>query len=296
MPNSKSGVLHECIVCHYKCSRLCDYTRHLSTDKHKILTNPNLKSVKSVKNIIQCECGKIYKHKSTLSAHKKICKNKNFETNTNNLVNLLIEENKNLKEFMIEQHNEFKNLIVDICKNTSNITNINNNNNINNISNKTFNLNIFLNEECKDAMNIMDFVNSLKLQLCDLENVGKLGFVEGISNIIIKNLKALEMNKRPVHCSDFKREVLYIKDENKWEKENSEKDKLRKAIKFIAHKNTKLLSEFKDKYPDCVYSDSKKSDQYNNLIIESMGGRGDNDLEKENKIIKNIAKEVIINK
>ena len=153
-----------------------------------------------------------------------------------------------------------------------------------------------VNETCKDAMNIMDFVDSLKIQISDLEDVGKLGFVEGISNIIVKNLKALDVHKRPVHCSDSKREIMYIKDENKWEKENDDKKRLRKAIKRVANKNSKLLPEFREKYPDCNKSISKYSDQYNKLIIEAMGGLGDNDLEKENKIIKKIAKEVTIDK
>jgi hypothetical protein len=145
-------------------------------------------------------------------------------------------------------------------------------------------------------MNIMDFVDSLKLQLSDLESVGTLGFVEGISNIIVKNLNAMDIHKRPVHCSDSKRDVMYVKDEDRWEKENENKIKLRKAIKYIAHKNSKMLPEFKTKYPDCGQSISKKSDQYNQLIIEAMGGSGDNDLEKEDKILKNIAKGVIIEK
>jgi hypothetical protein len=142
----------------------------------------------------------------------------------------------------------------------------------------------------------MDFVDSVKLQLSDLETVGRLGFVEGITNIIIKNLQALDVHKRPVHCSDSKREVMYIKDEDKWEKENEEKKKLRKAIKKIANKNYVLIPEFKEKHPDCIKSSSPYSDQYNKLIIEAMGGSGDNDLEKENKIIRNIAKNVIIDK
>jgi hypothetical protein len=142
----------------------------------------------------------------------------------------------------------------------------------------------------------MDFVESIKLQLSDLEKVGQIGYVEGISNIIIKNLQALDIHKRPVHCSDSKREVMYIKDEDKWEKENDEKMKIRKVIKKIANKNSRLLPEFKEKHPDCIKSSSPYSDQYNKLIIEAMGGSGDNDLEKENKIIKNIAKNVIIDK
>jgi hypothetical protein len=145
-------------------------------------------------------------------------------------------------------------------------------------------------------MNIMDFVNSIQLQLSDLENVGKLGYVEGISNIITTNLKALDITQRPVHCTDNKREVLYVKDENKWEKEDEEKMKLRKAIKRIASKNLNLLPKFKEVHPDCSKASSRFSDQYNKIIVESCGGSGDNDFEKEDKIIKNISKMVTIDK
>jgi hypothetical protein len=180
--------------------------------------------------------------------------------------------------------------MLEVCKNGTNNNNITNTNS----HNKSFNLNFFLNETCKDAMNIMDFVDSIKLQLSDLENVGKIGFIEGISDIIVKNLNSLDETKRPVHCTDSKREVMYVKDENKWEKENETKLKLRKAIKKVAHKNTQMLSQFRTKHPDCLKSESKLSDKYNKLVFEAMGGKGDNDLEKEDKIIKKIAKEVII--
>jgi hypothetical protein len=145
-------------------------------------------------------------------------------------------------------------------------------------------------------MNIMDFVDSIKLQLSDLEKVGEIGYVNGISNIITSNLNALEVEKRPVHCTDKKREILYVKDENKWEKEDEEKKTLRKAIKRIASKNQRLLPIFKETHPDCLKSTSPFSDQYNKMIVESMGGSGDNDFEKEEKIIKKITKEVIIDK
>jgi hypothetical protein len=145
-------------------------------------------------------------------------------------------------------------------------------------------------------MNIMDFVDSIKIQLSDLEKVGKIGFVDGISNIITSNLKALDITQRPIHCTDNKREVLYIKDENKWEKESDEKDKIRKAIKRVANKNIKMLPKFKEVHPDCIKSESKFSDQYNHLMIESFGGIGDNDTEKENKIIRKISKDVFIDK
>jgi predicted nuclease with TOPRIM domain len=145
-------------------------------------------------------------------------------------------------------------------------------------------------------MNITDFVDSLQLQLSDLEDVGKLGFVEGISNIIVKKLKALDVHKRPVHCADKKREVIYIKDQDKWERDNDEKQRLRKAIKSVAYKNEKLLPKYKELHPGCNYSDSKYSDHYSKLVIETMGGSGNNDVEKQDKIIRNIAKEVVIDK
>jgi hypothetical protein len=145
-------------------------------------------------------------------------------------------------------------------------------------------------------MNIMDFVDSIKLQLSDLENVGKMGFVDGISNIIVKSLNSLDETKRPVHCTDTKREVMYVKDEDKWEKENDNKPKIRKLIKHVTHKNTKLIKDFKAKYPGCEKSESKYSNSYDKLVIEAFGGKGDNDEEKENKIIKKISNVTTIDK
>jgi hypothetical protein len=194
---------------------------------------------------------------------------------------------------LMKSNTELQKQMLDVCKNNNTV--IHNSNNSNN-NNKTFNLQFFLNETCKDAMNIMDFVDSIKLQLSDLERVGEIGYVEGISNIINSNLKALDVTQRPIHCTDKKRETLYIKDEDKWEKENEDKSKIRKAIKQISHKNSKMISMFKEAHPDCNKSVSKYSDQYNKIIIEAMGGPGDNDNEKEDKIIKNITKEVTIEK
>jgi hypothetical protein len=210
-------------------------------------------------------------------------------TDKDKLIIQLLKQNSEL----IKDNSEFKNIMMDVIKNgTHNITNSNNTNS----NNKTFNLNLFLNETCKDAMNITDFVDSIKLQLSDLENVGKLGYVEGLSNIIVKNLNDLDITERPIHCTDKKREVLYIKDEDKWEKEDHDKKKIRKVIRKVATKNALLLPKFKEAHPDCVKSVSPFSDQYNKLIIESMGGPGDNDNEKENKIIRNISKNITIEK
>ena len=282
-----------CKICDFTCSKKSNYDVHLMTLKHQ---NANLcyQNVKKNAKPFSCEiCDAGFKHMSSLSRHKKKC-----QTKEHNLVDLLVEQNlklshetMELKEIIVEQNKEFKEIVLDVCKQMKPTTITNNN-----CNNKTFNLNVFLNETCKDAMNIMDFVDSLNLQLSDLESIGKLGYIEGISNIIVKNLKAMDVNKRPVHCSDSKREVVYIKDDNKWEKENQEKTKLRKVIKRVANKNSRLLPKFKELHPDCWKSDSKYADYYNKLIIEAMGGPGDNDTEKEDKIIKKITKEVIINK
>jgi hypothetical protein len=310
-----------CNLCHYGCSKKYIYNQHLRTAKHvnaiKMATNDviNATNATEISQKNCCDCGKHFKHHSSYYRHKKKCvTHKKDETivennepkievyNENNitpeLIIKIIKQNQEFKEIIIEQNKlnqDLQKQIIEVCKNGTNNSITNNNTNTNS-HNKTFNLQFFLNETCKDAMNIMDFVESIKVQLCDLEKVGQIGYVEGISNIIVKNLNSLDETKRPVHCTDVKREVLYVKDEDKWEKENNDKQKLRKVIKEVAYKNTKMLKEYKSKHPDCDKGESKFSDQYNKLIIEAMGGKGDNDLEKEDKIIKNIAKEVTIDK
>jgi hypothetical protein len=202
-----------------------------------------------------------------------------------------IHELKEFMKYLMKENTDMKTMMMEVIKNgTNHITNTHTNSH-----NKAFNLNFFLNETCKDAMNIMDFVESIQLQLSDLEKVGELGYVEGISNIIVKNLNELDVTQRPVHCTDKKRETIYIKDENKWEKDD-EKNKIRKMIKRVASKNQRLLLKFKEMHPDCIKYHSKYSDQYNKLIVESMGGSGNNDVEKEDKIIRNIVKNVVVDK
>jgi hypothetical protein len=294
----KEQIQYFCKKCDFKCFKKYNFERHILTGKHsRIHFGYILDTKKEQKEQIlsyghdcyKCECGKDYKYSQGLSKHKKICtysieSSQNIDVNNKEIIMLLIKENS-----------ELKNMVLDVCQKIQPLNNTINSHNVNS-HNKTFNLNVFLNETCKDAMNITDFVESLKLQLCDLECVGKLGFVNGISNIIVKNLNSLDETKRPIHCTDAKREVLYVKDEDKWEKENEENVKLRKVIKKIANKNSRLLCDFKEKYPDCGKSESKYSDHYNKLIIEAMGGSGDNEVEKEDKIIKMIAKEVVIDK
>ena len=285
-----------CNICDYNTSKKSSFDKHIESKKHKnnaltTINNALVAKSCSEKKYICEKCVKTFCDRAGLWRHKKKCDN---VSNINNdesidkdqLILMLIKQNSEL----IKETSEFKNMMMEVIKNgTHNTTHTNSHN-------KTFNLQFFLNETCKDAMNIMDFVDSIKLQLSDLENLGKLGYVDGISKIIVSNLNSLDETKRPVHCTDSKREVMYVKDEDKWEKENESKQKMRKVIKHVAHKNTKLLKDYKIKYPGCEKSESKYSDKYDKLIIEAFGGKGDNDDEKENKIIKNIAKVVVIDK
>jgi len=287
-----------CDFCDYLTSKANDYSKHLLTPKHKknengskMVVNVAKKSPK-ISKAYKCECGNEYKYDSGYYRHKKKCPKHIFKENEE------IEEDeeisdisdKNLILTLIQQNNELQKQMLEVIKNGTHNTNISNSHN------KTFNLQFFLNETCKDAMNIMDFVDSIKIQLCDIESIGELGFVNGMSKLIIKNLNALAENMRPVHCNDPKRDSLYVKDANVWEKEDSDNKKIKKAIKYISHKNICAIPQWKAKYPDCIYSHSKKSDQYNHIVIEAMGGSGDNDAEKADKIVKKIAKEVTIDK
>ena len=304
----KTAVLLDCQDCHFKCFKKSDWMRHISTQKHLHRTKHlNLEQKNAEKDkIFVCKfCQKNYKARNSLWYHENKCEF-NTEKSTNKLdenVHITPSQPHQQTEIqaltgiifeMVKSNTELQKSMFEICKQGQNnyTSNVNNNN----CNNKTFNLQFFLNETCKDAMNIMEFVESVKLQVSDLENVGKVGYIEGISNIIIKNLKEMDVEKRPVHCTDQKREVMYVKDENIWEKEDETNKKLRKAIRMIAHKNICMLKEFRDKYPDCEEYDSKKNSQYNKIVYEAMGGKGDNDYDKDTKIIKKIAKNVTIDK
>jgi len=292
----KSCMNYYCKHCDYATSRKSSYNKHILTLKHVKYENGTIMEPESCKklqkscnnNYICNNCNKEYINKSGLWKHKMKCNLNN--NNKDDIIQLLLKQNNDL----IKEQSDIKQIILEIVKNGTNNT-VNNNNNINS-HNKTFNLQVFLNETCKDAMNISDFIESVKLQVSDLEHVGKVGYIEGISNIIIKNLQALEVEKRPVHCTDQKREVMYVKEDNVWEKEDEANQKLRKAIRMIAHKNICMFKAFREKYPDCEEYDSKKNSQYNTIVYESMGGKGDNDYEKDTKIIKKIAKQVTIDK
>ena len=297
-----------CEICDYSTGRKSNIDNHYTTAKHKKELNGTKIKQSLSNNSIECEiCHKSYLTKAGLWKHKangKCCKNMNCKIDRVNdkittcetsidtsdkdqLILMLIKQNSEL----IKETSDFKNIMMKVLENGTNNTNITHTNS----HNKAFNLQFFLNETCKDAMNIMDFVESIKLQVSDLESVGELGYIEGISNIIVKNLNALDVTQRPVHCTDKKRETIYIKDDNKWEKDE-ERKMMHKMIKKVADKNARLLPKFTEKYPDYKNYYSKTSDIYSKIIVESMGGSGDNDYEKEEKIIKNIAKNIMVEK
>ena len=304
-----------CIPCEFKCGKQCDWNRHINTIKHhnrdtgnNLKTPGNSFTPKNAEFI--CYCGKGYNSNSGLWKHKKKCNsvkksdlpNLPSVNNNNNditfLTNLVLEVVKNNSELQ-KQNQELQIQMLEVIKNGTNHTNSNNTNtnSNNNNNNKTFNLQIFLNEDCKDALNISEFISSIKMDLDDLETTGKLGYVEGVTRIINKNLNELDQTMRPIHCSDMKREVLYIKNDDQWIKENDSKPVLTKAIKQVAHENIRQISEWRKKHPDCTDPDSKKNDLYLNIVSNAMSGiTSEEQLKNYEKIISNVAKEVTIDK
>ena len=303
-----------CELCDFKCCKNADWNRHVKTKKHiyrhdgNDLENAGNKFPKNAEKNAEyiCDCGRSYSTKSGIWKHKKSCafltannKNPNFDEKMDvyDLVKYLMKENSELKSILVDQNNKIfdhtnklGDVTLEIVKNgISNTNNINNTNHTNS-HNKAFNLNFFLNETCKNAMNITDFVDSIKLQLSDFINIGETGFVEGISSIIVKNLNSLDETVRPIHCTDQKRETFYIKDENKWEKEDEDNKNIKKLIKNVTFKNEKLMKTYKEKYPDYNDSESSRSDQYSKMVIEAMDCKE----ESREKIIKNISKATII--
>ena len=278
-----------CNSCDYGCSKSSCWKQHLLTSKHA--KHINMPNIPNKMPIYYCDkCNMQFIHQSSCCRHKKKCNIDSLNKNENNsifdkeLIMTILKQTCELHHSTIEQNNQ----MLEVLKTGTH----NNSHNNTHSHNKTFNLQFFLNETCKNAMNITDFVNSITLQLSDIEKVGELGYVDGISNIIIKNLNDLDVTERPMHCTDAKRDTLYVKDENKWEREADEKPKIRGAIKQVSKKSFKLISEFQQKYPDCYDSDSEYNDKLNELISEVLG----NTEENESKIMKKVSKQIVVDK
>jgi len=296
--NPKNPKKYICDCCDFNTCNKKDYGRHLLTDKHLKTSNPNKSYIKNPKNPQNhddkqhmCLCGNIYKHASSLCAHKLKCKIKlhdpDIQTNSleiNALTNLVLD--------LVKSNQELQQQMIEVCKKDTTT----NNNTATNCNNKSFNLQFFLNETCKNALNMKDFIDSIQIKLSDLENMGKLGFVNGLSNIIIERLNALDVHMRPIHCTDTKRETVYTKEKNQWTKDEADLKTVRRFIQSVAKKNTQNIGLFRNKHPDCMDSSSRNSDVYNKIVMETYGGYGNNDTDSENKIIMKLVKEIAIDK
>lgn len=286
MDNKKSSNLFYCKNCDYSTSRYSQWQRHIATSKHKM--DKMDKIIVPVKFV--CECGKEYLYQSGLCKHKKHCINNNkypYFSNNEELIQSVLKDNNEFKQLLIEQNSK----IIELASKNTVINNTTNN------TTNNFNLQMFLNVQCKDALNITEFVDSLQLQIKDLEDTGRLGYVNGVAKIFLNGLNGLDISKRPIHCSDLKRETIYIKDKDIWEKENYERNKLKLAIKMIASKNIKQIPLWQKENPEYNDSSSKKNDQYLQIVSNAMNGSTIEETQKNyDKIISKLAKEVVIQK
>ena len=297
-----------CEYCNFRCFKKSNYIIHTNTKKHmcRVAGNEMENAEMKINANHNCECGKNYATLSGLWKHKA----KGCSVN-NNLVNNDTEHdvkhsNNNagdkdeLINYLIKENQEFKSMILEFVKKDSYnqcTTNTNNNNNNNNSNNKTFNLNFFLNETCKDAMNMKDFIQSLEMSLPELEKMGDVGFAEGMSRVFVDRLNKLDITKRPIHCSDVKREIIHIKDDNKWEKDNANLDRLRKIIKQLTHKNILRVDDWKKANQGCTEYNSRKNDQYLKINMEAIGPVDEAEVKRDfGRIIRKVAENTAIDK
>lgn len=306
----KMPTLFVCNLCDFKCSKRSNYNSHLTTRKHEMKQNETNNALKNAENAdndniimstkFQCNlCFNMFNSRTSLWRHNKTCKDNNISTiqdnfkaaiinNQTELVQYLMKENAEFKQLMVEQNKQ----MIELAKNAGH-----HNNNTTNSNNKTFNLQVFLNETCKNAININDFIEQLNVSISDLEETGKIGFTEGISKIFINGLNQINMTDRPLHCSDLKRETIYIKNNNEWTKDTDDNTLLINAIKKVSNKNIKNITEWQKINPEYKDSSSKINDRYLKIVSESMSGTTKDECDKNyKKIIKNIAKETVIDK
>jgi len=309
-----------CEKCDVSCSSLWLFERHKRTNKHTNVDKMLTYSDNSVHKSVECICGKTYNHRQSLSLHKKKCSmvNHSDEITKNpstthpphsssedmqmTLILELVKQNQEFKNLLIQQSNQMmeqNKTMIEVAKNSQVNNTINNNisNSNNNSNNKTFNLQFFLNETCKDAMNMKDFIKSLELSLPELEKMGEIGFAEGMSRVFVNRLNSLDITKRPIHCSDVKREIIHIKDDNKWERDNANLDRLRKIIKQLTHKNILKVDDWKKANPGCTEYNSRKNDQYLRINMEAIGPVDDEEVKRDfGKIIRRVAENTAIDK
>jgi len=315
----KNSKIYNCEHCDFKCCKNNEWLRHISTAKHKnhqklnVLEQKNSKFEQKTPYICK-NCGKLYKARNSLWYHNKKCineynncdydepdnefseneKGKKIACNIDSQTLLeVLKQNQEFQMFMLEQHKQ----VVEMAMSANNTINTNCNNTNTNNNNNTFNLQLFLNEKCKDALNINEFVDTIKIQLSDLENFAHVGYAEGVSKICVKNLNIIDTFKRPIHCSDAKRETLYIKNDNEWIKETEDRALLKDAIRKIANKNIRQINEWIKENPNCTDPRSKDNNKYLKIVMNSMsGGTIEEQQDNIDKIVKNVTKAVTIDK
>ena len=314
---NKSPIKFECDICDYNTCNKKDYSKHISTPKHIKMTNMVTCGDNNPLPLV-CMCGNTYKYRQGLSRHKKTCTDiinntivdilpqpkqpdQPLKTSSEDmqmtLILELVKQNQEFKDLLIQQSNQMmeqNKTMIEVAKNS----NTNNNNTIHtNSHNKTFNLQVFLNETCKDAMNMKDFIKSLELSMTELERMGEVGFAEGMSKLFVDRLNILDITKRPIHCSDVKREIIHIKDDNKCERDNANLDRLRKIIKQLTHKNILRVDDWKKANPGCTEYNSRKNDQYLRINMEAIGPVDEADEKRDfGKIIRRVAESTAIDK
>ena len=303
----KNAEKYICEKCDFKSTKKSNYNTHLTTAKHINRTNRTVKMPENAEKFV-CDCGKIYKARNSLWYHKQKCRHTNVQVNNTsesivppeidtNLVVELLKQNQEFKEMIIDQNKKMTKQQDTIIELTKVPTIYNTTNNNNNTTNNSFNLNVFLNETCKDAMNLNDFIQSIELNINDFINTGEVGYVKGISSIMVDRILDMEPHTRPIHCTDLKRETVYVKDSNKWAKEDENKTHIRKAVRIVADKNQAQVHPWIKENPKYEILDTPECDKYFEYTKASLGGYGrEEDTKFENKIINNILKETVIDK
>ena len=300
--NSHKSIMNfYCEQCDYKCSKNSDFNKHLLTAKHLRTTN----DYENVSTHICGNCKKQYSCRQNLYRHKMKCEKKSpkvandkytnndiimendiQQTDTANTMLELIKQNQEFKELIVEQNKQ----LIEIAQKPTTT-----NNTINN--NQKFNLQVFLNEQCKDAINMSEFLANMTLDIEDLTETGRLGYVGGISRILINKLQELDIYKRPLHCTDMKRETLYIRENDEWLKEKNSKQKMNELVNKVANKNCKNIRQWTDKHPEYQIFDSPENMEYVRLTQAVLGGLGEQECKQfQDKIVKSVIKEVMVNK
>lgn len=303
--NHKNMSFYDCSFCLYSTKNMFDYKKHLETIKHKKMSDTS----SQVSNEYKCtNCNKEYNKYISFYHHKKRCNNSdnisfttmsaNYGYTNEELINKLFQENQELRNFMVEQNQEMLKAMMEMAKTNTNVINTQNTNNNtqNNIVNgnlNRFNINVFLNEKCKDAMNFSEFLDSIQVTRQDLENNLRLGFVNGTSKIILDNLKKKTLCERSLHCTDSKRETFYIKENDKWTKQEDH-EQLNKAIQKVSTKSLRAIIEWKEETNDVDDTNTFFTEMCSEIMKNSMAGIQRDSLYP--KIIKKIAKEVHLDK